>query len=149
MLTGNQQEPSISGNGEKLAVIIDQQGRSTVQLRNLRSGGRIPLRHLYRHQPHTSPSLSWNGRYLAIITQQGNRRLAVIEDLLTGQIHRLPLRAERQPISLKISPDARKIAFELINQGKWQVEIFDLTKILEPDLPSGITRTTRPLIRDE
>ena len=96
-------------------MIINQQGRSTVQLRNLSSGGRIPLRHLYRHQPHSSPSLSWNGRYLAIITQQGNRRLAVIEDLITGQIHRLPLRAERQPISLKISPDARKIAFELIN----------------------------------
>ena len=74
-----------------LAVIVDQRGRPTVQLRDLRDGKILPLRHFSRHQPHSSPSLSWNGRYLAVITQKGNRRLTIIEDPLTGRIHPLPL----------------------------------------------------------
>ena len=72
MIPEQQQEPALSGDGSKLAVIVDQRGRPTVQLRNLRGGDRLPLRHLNRQQPHSSPSLSWNGRYLAVIIQRGN-----------------------------------------------------------------------------
>ncbi len=135
----------MSGDGEKLAVIIDQEGRSTVELRDLRNDRKIPLRHLYRHQPHSSPSLSWNGRYLAVITQRGNHRVVIIEDLLTGKLHNIPIRGGSAPIGLHLSPDASKIALQLINQGKWQVEVFDLTNLLEPDLPSGIIKTTQAI----
>ena len=86
LISTSQQEPALSGDGEKLALIIDQNGRPTVQLRELRSGKIIPLRSLSRHQPHSSPSLSWNGRYLAVITQRNNLRLAIILDRITQKI---------------------------------------------------------------
>ena len=140
MMNKNQQEPALSGDGKKLAVIVDQLGRPTVQLKDLPSGRRLPLRHLSRYQPHSSPSLSWNGRYLALITQRGNRRIAVIEDLLTGRIHSLPLLGDREPYLLSLSPDGKKLAVQVTNKGKWQVKIFDLTQILEPDKPAGAIR---------
>ena len=70
----------MSGNGEKLAFIVDYQGRPSVELRDLRNGNVLPLRHLSRNQPHSSPSLSWNGRYIAVIAQRGAKRLIIIED---------------------------------------------------------------------
>ena len=42
----NQQDPVLSGDGEKLALIVDFEGRSSVQLRDLRNGNILPLRHL-------------------------------------------------------------------------------------------------------
>ena len=83
LMERQQTDPAVSGNGAVLALIVDQRGRPTVQLRDLRSGQPLPLRHLNGQQPHSSPSLSWNGRYLAVITQRGNRRMALIEDRLT------------------------------------------------------------------
>ena len=89
LLQRSQQDPALSGNGEMLAVIVDQRGRPTVQLRDLRDGKILPLRHFSRHQPHSSPSLSWNGRYLAVITQKGNRRqLTRREKNRHRQLHR-------------------------------------------------------------
>ncbi len=129
----NKQEPALSGNGGKLALIIDQLGRPTLQLRDLKSGQIIPLRHFSRNQPHSSPSLSWSGRYLAAIIQRGNRRLVTIEDRLTGKLHTFPLIGERNPIRVRLSPDAQTLAIQLAHQGKWKVEIFDLTKMLESD----------------
>ncbi|CAI8167923.1 MAG: hypothetical protein AB8A46_05140 [Prochlorococcus sp.] len=142
LLQRSQQDPAISGNGERLAVIVDQRGRPTVQLRDLRNGKILPLRHFSRHQPHSSPSLSWNGRYLALITQRGNRRLAIIEDRLSGKAHPLPLPGGRDPVRLSLSPDARQIALQVADQGQWRVEIFDLSQTLESDRPGGLRQST-------
>jgi Tol biopolymer transport system component len=137
----SQQDPALSGNGEMLAVIVDQRGRPTVQLRDLQNGKILPLRHFSRHQPHSSPSLSWNGRYLAVITQRGNRRLMIIEDRLSGRVHPLPLPGGRDPVRLSLAPDARQVALQVADQGHWRVELFDLSQILEPDKPAGLQRS--------
>ena len=137
LLNVSEQEPALSGNGEKLALITDLNGRPTVQMRDLRNGNLIQLRHLSRHQPHSSPALSWNGRYLAVISQRGNRRLAIIEDRLTGRSHHLPLPGERTPIRISLAPDATQLAVQIADKGKWKVELFDLTQKIEPDLPIG------------
>ena len=48
-----QQQPSLSGDGSKLAVIADQRGRPTVQVRDLKSGQLLQLRHFTgRHLIH-------------------------------------------------------------------------------------------------
>ena len=133
----NQEEPALSGNGEKLAFIVDYQGRPSVELRDLRNGNVLPLRHLSRNQPHSSPSLSWNGRYIAVIAQRGVRRLVIIEDRLTGRSHQLPIPGERMPVRLSLSPDASQLALQIIDKGKWRIELFDLRGKIEPDLPSG------------
>ena len=135
--TRNQQDPALSGNGEKLAFIVDYNGKPSVQLRDLRSGNSLPLRHLSRNQPHSSPSLSWNARYVAVIAQRGNRRLAIIEDRLTGRSHQLPIPGERTPVRLSLAPDGRQLALQVAERGKWRIELFDLSKTIEPDQPSG------------
>ncbi|MFM1901576.1 MAG: hypothetical protein RLZZ216_2152 [Cyanobacteriota bacterium] len=132
-----QLEPALSGDGRLLAVIVDQNGRPTVQLRDRRGGGLIPLRHLNRHQPHSSPSLSWNGRYLAVITQRGSRRMALIEDRLTGRAHPIRLPGNRDPVRLSLAPDARRLALQVADQGRWRVELLDLSGTLEPERPGG------------
>ena len=43
-LSLSQQEPALSANGEKLALIVDQNGKPTVQLRDVRSGRIVSLR---------------------------------------------------------------------------------------------------------
>ncbi len=128
-------------------MIIDQRGRQSVQLKEIRTGRILPLRYFSRHQPHSSPSLSWNGRYLAVITQRGNRRLAIIEDRLNGRIHHFPIPGERDPIRLSLSPYAAFLALQVAYKGKWQVEVFDLSKTLEPDLPAGFPLAT-PSLQD-
>ena len=142
LLQRSQKDPTISGNGEKLAVIIDQLGRPTVQLQDLKNGNILPLRHLSRHQPHSSPSLSWNARYLAVIIQRGNRRIAVIEDRLKGKLHSLNLPREKVPVSINLSPDARQIAIQVAEQGKWRIELFNLKGKIEPDEQSGLSLRT-------
>ena len=143
LLQDQQQEPALSGDGSKLALIVDQRGRPTVQLKDLRGGGdRLPLRHLNRHQPHSSPSLSWNGRYLAVIIQRGNRRLVLIEDRLNGRAHPLRLPSGRNAVRLSLSPGARQLAVQTADRGRWQVELLDLSGLLEPDRPGGLRRTT-------
>ena len=127
----------MSGNGEKIAFIVDYNGKSSVQLRDLRSGNILPLRHLSRNQPHSSPSLSWNARYVAVIGQRGNRRLAIIEDRLTGRSHQLPIPGERTPVRLSLAPDGRQLALQLAERGQWRVELFDLSQKIEPDQPSA------------
>ena len=135
--TRNQQDPALSGNGEKLAFIVEYNGRPSVQLRDLRNGRILPLRHLSRNQPHSSPSLSWNGRYLAVIAQRGNRRLAIIEDRLTGRSHQLPIPGERIPVRLSLAPDGSQLALQVAEKGKWRVELFDLRDKIEADQPIG------------
>lgn len=135
----SQQDPALSGSGRHLAVITEQRGRPTVQLRDLSSGTTLSLPQLKRHQPHSSPSLSWNARYLALISQRGQRRLAVIADRLTGRIHQLPLPGGRDPIRLSLSPDASQLALQVASQGQWRVELLDLSDLLEADRPAGIS----------
>ncbi len=142
LLTLSKQEPALSGSGQFLALIVDQNGRPTVQLRNLRSGKILPLRSLSRNQPHSSPSLSWNGRYLAVITQRFNRRQAIIKDRLTGRTFQLPIPGERVPIRLSLASDASQLAMQFSHKGKWKIEIFDISKNIEPDLPSGMRVST-------
>ncbi len=137
----SQQDPALSGDGEKLAVIVDKNRRPSVQLKDLRNGRIIPLRYLSRHQPHSSPSLSWNGRYLAVIAQRGNRRLPIIEDRITGRIHQLTIPGEHVPIRLSLAPDGGQLALQYADNGTWRVRIFNLTNMLEPDQPSGFIRS--------
>jgi len=140
-----QQQPSLSGDGSRLAVIADQRGRPTVQLRDLKSGQLLQLRHFSRHQPHSSPSLSWNARYLAAVIQRGSRKLVLIEDRLTGRAHPLRLPAGQDPVNLSLAPDGRELAVQTATQGRWQVVVFNLSDLLEPDRPGGrrVTTTTQ------
>ena len=126
-------------------MISPQRGRPTVQLRSLLDGRLLPLPSLKRHQPHSSPSLSWNGRYLALVTQRGRRRLAVVADRLNNRLHPLPLPGGRDPVRVSLSPDARQLALQVADQGRWRVELLDLSDLLEPDRPAGAGLTTPPL----
>jgi len=118
---------------------VNRGGRATLLLQEQPSGRVVPLRHLQRHQPHRSPSLSWNGRYVAVLVQEGPRRLAVIEDRATGRLHRLPLPGDQQPERLSLSPDARRLALELLRGGLPRVQVFELANLLEPDMPGGLS----------
>ncbi len=137
-LSNSQEEPALSGNGEKLALIVDKNGRASVQLRDVSSGRVIPLNNLSRHQPHSSPSLSWNGRYLALIVQRGNKREVIIDDRQTGKIFQVRISGGRTPLRLSLAPDATQLAMQLADKGQWRIELFDLSQNLEPDQPSGI-----------
>ena len=144
LLGSSQQAPALSGSGEWLAVVSDRRGRPTVQLRRLSDGSVVSVPQLSRHQPHSSPSLSWNGRYLAAITQRGRRRLAVT-DRLNGRMHPLPLPGGRDPVQLSLAPDAQQIALQVTDQGRWRVEVLDLSDLLEPDRPPGQSLSTPAL----
>ena len=139
-LNRSQQDPALSGDGRLLAMISELRGRPTVLLRN-ENGSIQPVPQLRRHQPHSSPSLSWNGRYLAVIIQRGNRRLVLIEDRLNGRAHPLRLPSGRNPIRLSLAPDGRQLAVQTADQGRWQVELIDLTGLLEPDRRGGLRRS--------
>jgi hypothetical protein len=128
-------EPTLSGNGQWLASLILLGGRPTLLLQEQPSGRRVPLPNLRGRTPHRSPSISWNGRYLAIIVQQGPRRLAVVDDRASGRLHRLQLPLELEPDRLSLAPDARRLAIATVGQGRPQVQLFDLSGLLEPDLP--------------
>lgn len=134
----DREDPALSGDGRFLASVVQRGGRATLLVQQQPSGRIVPLRHLGRHQPHSSPSLSWNGRYVAVLVQQGSGRLAVIEDRATGRLHRLPLPGDQQPQRLSLSPDGRRLAMEVLRGGLPRVQVFDLGTLLEPDLPGGL-----------
>ena len=119
-------------------VLVERGGRTTVLLQERRSGKVLPLRHLRRHQPHSSPSLSWNGRYLALLIQRGARREAVIEDRASGALQPLFLPGNAEPRRLSLAPDARQLAVELTSQGSTRLQLYDLSGLLEPDLAPGL-----------
>ncbi len=132
----NREDPALSGNGRYLASLVERGGRRTVLLQEQPSGRELPLPELRRFQPHRSPSLSWNGRYLALLVQQGSRHLAVIQDRATGRLHRLPLSGDRELERLSLAPDGRRLALEVVSQGRSRLELLVLTPLLEPDLPA-------------
>ncbi|MCP9882928.1 Tol biopolymer transporter periplasmic protein [Cyanobium sp. Alchichica 3B3-8F6] len=134
----SRQEPALSGQGRWLASVVERGGRATLLLQEQPSGRVVQLRHFQNHQPHSSPSLSWNGRYVAALVQQGNQRLPLIEDRATGALHRLPLPADRTAVRLSLAPEGRRLAVQVAQGGQWRVQLFDLSNLLEPDLPGGI-----------
>ncbi len=144
--TRNQQDPALSANGDNLALIVDYNGRPSVQLRDLRNGKILPLRHLSRNQPHSSPSLSWNARYVAVIGQRGNRRLAIIEDRVTGRSHQLVMPRDRIPVRLSLAPDGSQLALQVIEKGQWRIELFDLRKKIELDQPKLRSKSTQSVL---
>lgn len=127
--------PALSGNGQWLASVVLRGGSPTLLLQEQPSGRPVPLPNLQGLTPHRSPSLSWNGRYLALVVQQGSRRLAVVQDRATGRLHRLPLPAGLEPEALSLAPDGRRVAISTVLQGRPQVQLFDLSGLLEADLP--------------
>ncbi|EDY38578.1 conserved hypothetical protein [Cyanobium sp. PCC 7001] len=135
----NRLDPALSGNGRYLASVLEERGRVRLVLQEQPGGAVVPLRHWRGREPHSSPSLSWNGRYVAGLMQQGPRRLAVVEDRLTGRLLRLPLPGQGSPVRLSLAPDAGRLAVQVVKQGQWQVEVLDLSGVLEPDRPGGTT----------
>lgn len=131
----DRQEPALSGNGQWLASLVFRDGTPTLLLQEQPSGRRVPLPHIRGLTPHRSPSLSWNGRYVALLVQQGSRRWAVVDDRATGRLHRLQLPMGLEPETMSLAPDGRRLAISTVAQGRPQVQLFDLSGILEPDLP--------------
>ncbi|MFN9545731.1 MAG: Tol biopolymer transporter periplasmic protein [Cyanobacteriota bacterium] len=131
----DRQDPALSGNGQWLASLVMRNGTPTLLLQEQPSGRRVPMPHLRGLTPHRSPALSWNGRYLALLVQQGPRRLAVVEDRVSGRLHRLPLPAGLEPERLSLAADGRRLAIAAVGQGRPGVRLFDLSGLLEADLP--------------
>lgn len=136
--TTNRTDPALSGDGRLLASLIDTDGRSQVLLQDQPSGQQRPLRHLRGQRNVQSPSLSWSGRYLAALVLQGDQRRVVVVDRLSGHLLQLPLPAGLQPERLSLSPDARRLAVQVRRDGQWQVQLFALEALLEPDLAGGL-----------
>lgn len=134
----SRRDPALSGDGRLLASVMERQGRARLLLQEQPSGRVLPLRHFGGRLPHRSPSLSWSGRYLAAIVQQGPERSVVLEDRLTGRPLRLPLPSGSQPEQLSLAPDGQRLAVQLWRDGRPQVELFDLSGLLERDLPPGL-----------
>lgn len=133
---GSRLEPALSGDGRLLASLLDRQGRVRLILQE-QPAGTLRASRLRGRQPHRSPSLSWNGRYLALLVQDGGQRRAVIEDRLTGRLLRLPLPPGSEPERLSLAPDGSRLALQMLRGGQRRVEVFDLSTLLEPDLPPG------------
>jgi hypothetical protein len=135
----DREDPALSGDGRLLASIVPRGGQPMVVLQEKAGGRLLPLRQLRGDPPHRSPSLSWNGRYLAVLAGPARRRLALIEDRASGRLHRLMLPADLEPERLSLSPDARRLAIEAQQGGRVRIRLFDLTPLLEPDPPAGLT----------
>jgi Tol biopolymer transport system component len=131
----DRQDPALSGDGQWLASLVQQNGTPTLLLQQQPSGRRVPLPRLRGFTPHRSPSLSWNGRYLALLGHQGSRRLALVVDRASGRLHRLPLPPGLELERLSLAPDASRLAIATVGQGRPQVRLFDLSGLLEADRP--------------
>ncbi|SBO44683.1 Tol biopolymer transporter periplasmic protein [Cyanobium sp. NIES-981] len=135
--SSNRLDPALSGNGRYLASVLESGGKARLVLQEQPGGAVVPLRHWRGREPHSSPALSWSGRYVAGLVQEGPQRLALLEDRLTGRLLRLRLPGQGSPVRLSLAPDASRLAIQLVSQGQWQVEVLDLSGVLEPDPPAG------------
>lgn len=140
----HQRDPALSGDGRVLATVRDGRGAARVLLQEQPGGRILPLRHLGGQRPQRSPALSWRGRYLAAIVQQGPRRVVLIEDRLSGRPLRLPLPTGDEPQQLSLAPDGQRLAVELWREGQPRVELYDLSGLLERDLPPGLRLPQAP-----
>jgi hypothetical protein len=134
----NREDPALSGQGLILASVMPRGGRPTVVLQEQPSGRVLPMGPLNRWTPHRSPSLSRNGRYLALLIRQGQRALPVVWDRASGQLHRLPLPPGQEAERLSLSPEGRTLAIEIWRDGRSSLRLFDLSGLLESDLPGGL-----------
>jgi hypothetical protein len=134
----NREDPALSSQGHILASVMPRGGRPSVVLQEQPSGRLLPVGPLNRWTPHRSPSLSRNGRYLALLVQQGERSLPLIWDRASGQLHRLPLPPGQEAERLSLSPEGRNLAIEVWRDGRSSLRLFDLSALLEPDLPGGL-----------
>ena len=134
----NREDPALSGQGRILASVMPRGGRPTVVLQEQPSGRLLPMGPLNRWTPHRSPSLSRNGRYLALLVRQGQRSLPVIWDRASGQLHRLPLPPGQEVERLSLSAEGRTLAIEVWRDGRSSLRLFDLSGLLEPDLPGSL-----------
>ncbi|WP_254967442.1 Tol biopolymer transporter periplasmic protein [Cyanobium sp. CH-040] len=134
--SGNRIDPALSGDGRLLASVLERDGRARLILQDQPGGNLRPLR-LRRREPHQSPALSWTGRYVAVLVQEGERRRVVIEDRLRGRLLRLPLQAGSQPERISLAADGSRLAVQMLRQGERRVQVFDLSGLLERDLPAG------------
>ena len=134
----NQKDPTLSGDGKKIALIIDRNGNSNVQLRQLSNDSILPLRHLVKYRRHSSPSLSWSGRYLALIAERNRRTFIVIEDSMRGKYYELNLPGYRIPDRISLSQSANQLAIQFNINGRSRIQMFDLSMTLEPDLRNSI-----------
>jgi hypothetical protein len=82
--------------------------------------------------------LSWNGRYLALVGKQGGRSRVLILDRASGRLLPLQLPGDLQPEQLSLAPDGRRLALAGSTRGRRLVQVFDLAKMIEPDLPRGL-----------
>jgi hypothetical protein len=41
-------------------------------------------------------------------------------------------------VRLSLAPEGRRLAVQVAQGGQWRVQLFDLSNLLEPDLPGGI-----------
>ena len=101
--------------------------------------------------PTAHPSLSWNGRYLAVIVQRGNRRMVLIEDRLSSRAHPLRLPSGRNPVRLSLAPDARQLAVQTAERGRWRWRFWisaaswnPTTQGPAPEHSHGVHTVTRP-----
>jgi hypothetical protein len=134
----NREDPALSAQGRILASVMARGGRPSVVLQEQPSGQLLPLGPLNRWTPHRSPSLSRNGRYLALLVRQGQRSLPLVWDRASGQLHRLPLPPGQEAERLSLSPDGRSLAIEVWRDGRSSLRLFNLSGLLEPDLPAGL-----------
>ena len=75
---------------------------------------------------------------MAALVQQGNQRVPLIEDRLSGALHRLPLPADQTALRLSLATEAGRLAVQVAFDGQLRVQLFDLTDLLEPDRPGGM-----------
>lgn len=134
----NREDPALSGQARILASVMPRGGRPTVVLQEQPSGRLLPVGPLSRWTPHRSPSLSRNGRYVALLVRQGERSLPVIWDRASGRLHRLPLPPGQEAERLSLSAEGRSLAIEVWREGRASLRLFDLSGLLEPDLPGGL-----------
>lgn len=139
LLDRNREDPALSDGGRLLASLLSRGGQTRVVLQEQPSGRELPIGPLARWSPHLSPSLSHNGRYLAVIAQQGAQPLALIWDRASGAVHRFPLPAGEEAQRLSLSPDARHLAIAILRDGRPSLRLFDLSGLLEADLPAGLS----------
>ncbi len=136
----SQADPALSGDGKKIALIVNRNGKPSVQLKNLKTGKILSLLHLSKYQPHSSPSLSWNGRYLAVIGHMGKRKMVILEDRMKRRMHKLSIPQGLIPIRISLSPHARKLAIQSRYSDEDKLYIYDLSNTLEADSSFGLYR---------
>lgn len=134
----NDEQPTLSGDGQWVAFVTNRYGNTQIVLYNLREKRFQNLPKVNRSDAISqSPSLSYTGRYLVYLTSERGFPQVALFDRLTqrSQIITQGYRSwVRYPT---ISPNGRYISFETAKRGQWDIEVIDLGDSIEPDIPDG------------